>query len=266
MNTRAVALALLVGLAAPTTLLAQEGEGYQRGQLYEISTWEIDPADAAAFEALVMQVADAAAKSKIAYHWVFWQDGSQYTLVFPVSSFAYFDDPEQFVRAFQGTAGEAQMREAMAKFPQIRSQVVAEEMVEVKQDWSYQVEGFGLDKIKYGHIDVLWSRPGMDEEFDKLNKEWVQLFKDLNYPYAFDAHSVHFGDTGRTVYVTFIDDLSKFYGENDLAKLIEAKNLGARADALDQRFNAATVRWKHYNSMLRMDLSYWPEPAAQATK
>lgn len=266
MKTSGVTLALLVGLAAPISLLAQEGEGYKRGQLYEVSTWEIDPADAAAFEAAVKQIADAAAKSTIAYRWVFWQDGSQYTLVFPVSSFAYFDDPEQFVRAFQGTAGEAQMREAMAKFPQIRSQVVAKEMVELKNDWSYRVEGFSIDKMKYGHIDVIWSRPGMEEEFDKLNKEWVQLFKDLKYPYPYDAHEVHFGDTGRTVYVTFIDDLSKFYGEYDLLKMIEAQNLGARAEALDKRFNEATARWKHYTSMLRMDMSYWPEPAAQATK
>ncbi len=264
MRGRVSVLALLVGVAAPAALFAQEGA--KRGPLFEVSTWEIDPADAATFEATVKQVAEAAAKSKISYRWLFWQDGSQYTLVFPVSSFAYFDDPEQFVRAFQGTPGEAQMREAMAKFPQIRSQVVAEELFEVKQDWSYQVEGFGFAKMKYLHIDVIWARPGMDEEFDQLNKEWVQFFKDLAYPYPYNAHEVHFGDSGRTVYVTFIDDLAMFYGENDLMKWIEKKNMGARAEAFDQRFNAVTARWKHYTSTLRADMSYWPEPAQQATR
>ncbi len=264
MRNRIPALALLVGLAAPAALPAQEGA--KRGQLFEVSTWEIDPADAPAFEDAVKQVAEAAAKSKIEYRWMFWQDGSQFTLVFPVSSFAYFDDPEQFVRAFQGTPGEAQMREAMAKFPQIRSQVVSEEMFELKEEWSYQVEGFGFDKIKYLHIDVIWARPGVDEEFDQLNKEWVQLFKDLAYPYPYNTHEVHFGDTGRTVYVTLIDDLSMFYGENDLMTWMEKKNMGARAEALDKRFNAVTDRWKHHTATLRADLSYWPEPARQATR
>lgn len=260
MRKRIPTLALLVGLAAPAALLAQEGA--ERGQLYEVSTWEIDPADAAAFEATVKQVAEAAAKAKIGYRWMYWQDGSQYTLVFPVSSFAYFDDPMQFARAFQGTPGEAQMTEAMAKFPQIRSQVVAREMVEVKESWSYTVEGFGLDDIKYGHVDVIWVRPGMEEEFDRLNKEWVQLFEDLGYPYPYDTHEVHFGDTGRTIYVTFVDDLSKFYGENDLMTWLQKKNMGARAAALDKQFNAVTARWKHYNATYRADMSYWPQPDA----
>ncbi len=269
MKSRILSLALLAILAAPAALFAQEEgeEGYKRGQLFQVSTWEVDPADARAFENTAKQIAEAAGTSNIGwgYRWGFWQQASQFTLVRPVVSFGYFDEPGQFMLAFEGTEGEDQMTEAFAQFPKIRSRTVMEEIAEVKNDWSYRVDSFDFDNMRFAHIDVIWPRSGMDEEFEKLNKEWVSFFKDLEYPYPYDANQVHFGDTGRTVYVTFIDDLAAYYGENELMKLVEAKNMGERSEQLDDQFNAVTARWEHYNITYRPDMSYWPEPPQQAT-
>jgi hypothetical protein len=86
----------------------------------------------------------------------------------------------------------------------------------------------------------------------------VTFFQDLGYPYPYHGHSVHFGDTGRTVYVTFVDDLSDFYGKNDLYKMVEAKGLGERWMKLGEEFNATVRRWDHYVMNYRRDMSYWP--------
>ncbi len=258
--SRMIPLALALALAVPTSAFGQEGEAYKRGQLYEVSTWSIDPAQSAAFEAAVKMVVEAAGQAKTPYRWVFWQDGSQYTLVFPIDNYAYFDDPEQFMRSFTSTPGEAQMQEAMGKFQEIHIETLASEIVELKDDWSYKVEAFDMSTMAYGHMDVMWPKPGMSEEFDELNKEWVAFFKDLGYPYPYDGHTVHHGKSGRVVYVTFIDNLSDYHGKNSLMKLIEAKNMSERWKELGEKFGAATRRWEHHDELYRRDLSYWPTP------
>jgi hypothetical protein len=258
--SRFIPLALVLALAVPVTAFGQDEE-YKRGQLYQVSTWTVDPADAMAFEATVKQVAEAAGKSNVPYRWVFWQDASQYMFVYPVDDFAYFDDPMQFIRSFAGTAGEAQMQEAMGKFQNMHIETVAEEMVEVKADWSYEVESFDNSTMMYGHLDVMWLKPGANEKFEALNKDWSAFFKDLGYPYPYTGHQVHFGDSGRVVYVTFIDDIEAYYGKNNLEKMIEAKNMGERWQKLVGQMNEVVRRWEHSNTAFRSDLSYWPELA-----
>ncbi len=264
MKNRFIPLALLLALAAPASLLAQEEESYEPGQLYQVTTWRVDPADATAWEGAVMQIVEAAEVSNIgpAHRWAFWQDGTKYTLVFPMANFASLDDPQEFMRAFADTEGEAMMKEAMDKFQGFRADTEADEIVEIKSDWSYEVEGFDMGAIEYAHLDELWTRPGMSDEFEQLNEDFVALFKDIEYPYPYDAHTVRIGQS-RTIYVTFIDDLAAYYGENDLMKLIEAKNQSERWEEIMAQFNNTVDRFEHYNIAYRSDMSYWPEPPQQ---
>ena len=256
--SRTLSLACALILALPLTGFGQETEGYEYGPLSQVSVWEVDPADAAAFETAVKKVAEAAAMAKTPYSWAFWQNGSRYTLVYPVDSFGYFDDPMQFARSFMGTEGESTMQEAMASFEKLHIHTVADEIAEMKADWSYEPDGYDMRTTKYGHFDVMWLKPGSEEKFDELNREWVAFYKDLGYPYPYHAHDVHFGDTGRVVYVTFTDDLAAYHGENSLINLIEAKSMGERWQKMGELFGQTVHRWEHHDETLRMDLSYWP--------
>lgn len=259
MIRRIIGVALGLALAMPTLAHAQEeSEG---GQLYQVTTWTVDPADAAAWEAGVKKVVEAATKADIPYRWSFWQEGSQYVLAYPIENFAYFDDPGQFMRAFAGTAGEAMVNEAMAGFSKLNVQVVSDEIVERNPDWSYEVEGWSADKLTVGHIDVFWLKNDVEEEFNQINADWIALFTDLGYPYPYSGFDVHFGDSGRVIYVMLVDDLAKMHGEYDVAKMAEAKGMGERMKRLDQAFNSIVRRWEHYDSVYRRDLSYSPAEA-----
>jgi hypothetical protein len=260
MSKHILAIALGLALALPGSAFAQEGseEGYERGQLYSVATFDVPPAKAAAWEGHLQKLAEAAVTAQIPYRWVIWQSGSRYTLAFPIDNFAYFDDPMQFVRAFSGTPVEEDAMAAMNGLQQIPVPIVAEELVEHKADWSYEVEGFGYNDMAYAHIDVMWPTPGMDEKFEELNKEWIAMFTDVAYPYPYAAHAVHFGDVERVVYFTFCDDLGKFYGENSPERYFEAQEMGERAQKAEELFAAAVQRWEHYDAMLRRDISYWP--------
>lgn len=259
MIRRIIGVALGLALAMPTLAHAQEeSEG---GQLYQVTTWTVDPADAAAWEAGIKNVVEAATQADIPYRWSFWQEGSEYVLAYPVANFAYFDDPGQFMRAFAGTPGEALVNEAMAGFSKLNVQVVSDEIVQRNPDWSYEAEGFSFEDLNFGHIDVIWLKNDVLEEFNQINKDWMALYTELGYPYPYDGYEVHFGDSGRVVYVTFVDDLAKMYGEFDVSKLAEAKGMGERMQQLDQAFNSLVIRWQHYDSVFRRDLSYWPAEA-----
>ncbi len=269
MKSRIIPLALAALLAAPIGLSAQEAEeGMERGQLLQVSTWEVAPEEVGAFESAVAKVAEAAKMSNLGYNyrWAFWSNAHRYTLVYPIPNFAYLDEPDQFMRAFEGTEGEAMMKEAFSEFGDIAITMAIDEIAEVKEGWSYAVEGFDWDALSAAHVDEIWPKPNMDEEFNALNKSFKELFENLAYPYPYDAHTVHFGDTGRIVYVTFIDDLSKYYGENNLMAMIEAANMQEAWAAIDEQFNAVTLRWEHYNLMFRDDMTYWPEPEQQAAR
>ncbi len=254
---RFIPLMLTLALAAPAALFAQ-GEDQQRGQLYQVTTWNAAPADMEGFEKAAKMFVSAAEKANSPYRWAFWQKGTEYMIVYPVDAYAYFDDPGQFMRSLAGTPGEADVQKAMEMFPSLDITVVADEMAELEEEWSYMVESFDMQTMTAALFDVMWTKPGVDEAWVKLNKEWVTFFRDLGYPYPYDGHSVRFGDTGRTVYVTFIDDLSDFYGKNDLHKMIEAKGLGERWKKLGEEFGATVRRWDQYIINYRRDMSYWP--------
>lgn len=254
---RLVPFTLVFALTVPGWLLAQEGDE-ERGQLLQVTTWEVLPSDAEAWESGVKKLVEAAGMADIPYRWAFWQEGSTYTLVYPVDDFAYFDDPMQFIRSFAGTPGEAQMQEVMEGFQSLQIYTVIEEVAEVKDEWSYEVDSFDMANMKYGHMDFMWLKPGAYEEFETLNQEWKAFYEELGYPYPYSGHQAHFGKTGRIVYVTFIDNLADYYGKNDFEKLVEAKGMGERAEQLNERFNAVVRKWEHSNATFRRDMSYWP--------
>ncbi len=66
MKSGIVSAALVVALAGPTVALAQQEEEYQRGDLVEIFTWEIQPDHAMAFEATIEKIVKAATAADLA--------------------------------------------------------------------------------------------------------------------------------------------------------------------------------------------------------
>jgi hypothetical protein len=194
MTSRIISFALALAVAAPLTALAQEGQESERGQLLQVSTFSVDPAHAGQFETAIKHIAEAAGKANTPYKWAFLQDGSQYTLVYPIDDFAYFDDPMQFVRSFMGTEGESQMQEAMASFETMNVKVVAEEIAEEKAEWSYEVEGWDPTTMTATHWDVMWLKPGAEEKFAELNEHWSAFFAQIGYPYPYSGHQIHFGE------------------------------------------------------------------------
>jgi hypothetical protein len=259
MKTRAILSPLLLLLLLPVAVRAQE-EDYQRGKLMYVQTVKVTPAHAAAYEAAVGKIVKAAEMAKLGpgYKWAFMNDMFTYTLVYPFSDFAYWDDPEQWMRQFKGTEGEATLQEAFQEFGKLDTRVVMSEVVEHVEDWSYQPEKTREDATM-AHFTEFWLKSGKEEQFTEVTKEIMGFFKKLGYGYEVSGHRVHFGDTDRRVFVTWYDDRGSFYGANSLDALIEKKGMGEKWGELMSRMSELIVDGDHSDSELKQAMTYWPE-------
>jgi hypothetical protein len=260
MMNRLILGALLTSLILPAGVLAQE-EGYERGQLGEWSTWRVAPADVPAFEATVKKVVKAAEMSGLSsdHSWVIFQNGATFGLYAPVENMAEFDDPDAFVKAFKDTPGEALLMEAFGEFATLDVQTLAREVVEGVPAWSYQPEQpIITGDANFAEVYEAWMKPGTEEQADEEGKAWVAFMKELGYGYATAGIRIHFGDVGRTMWVTWYNDPMVYEGENSFAKLIEEKGAGAKLEELLGRWNKLIRRYEESTWSYRKDLSYQP--------
>lgn len=258
MRTRLILGTLLAALAVPIAALAQEAP--ERGQLGEWVIWQVAPDDAAAFEAVVKKVVEAAELAALGeeHGWVFWQSGFMYGLYGNVEDMAQFDDPDAFMRAFQGTAGEAMLMEAFEEFGALDYDVLSREVVEAPPGWSYTPETSYAEETPLARAYEAWMKPGTEMKADELSKEWVAFLKEVGYGYEAVGLRVHFGDVGRLIYVTYIDSEADYFGANNFMKLVEEKGLGEKWGDLIGRWNKLIRRYNETTWTHRADLSYLP--------
>ena len=260
MKKRLILGALLTSLVLPAGLVAQE-EGYERGDMGEWSTWRVAPGDIPAFEEAVKKVVKAAELAGLSdqFSWYIWQNGSTFGLYAPVESMAEFDDPEAFMKAFAGTPGEALLMEAFGEFSNLDTETIAREVLEAVPGWSYQPEQpIVTGEANFAQVYEAWMKPGTEEQTDEEGKAWAAFMKELGYGYASAGMRVHFGDTGRTIWVTWYNDRMAYEGENSFEKLVEAKGAGAKVEEMVERWNKMIKRYEESTWTLRKELSYSP--------
>ncbi len=262
MKTRAIlGAALLAFLLAPAAALAQED--YERGELLYIETVKVMPKDAQAYEATIAKVVEAARLAKMSadYKWAFMNDGFTYTLVYPFKKMAYWDDPQQWMRAFQGTAGETKLNEAFGEYNQLSIRTVAAEVVEHMKDWSYS-PAMEMEDSYLAHVEEFWVMSGKQEQFGEITKEIMAFFKELGYPYAIGGHRTLFGDTDRVTFVIWYNDRGTFYGANSIEQLAAKKGMSEKWGGLMGRLAQVVVDHDHGDMDFKQNMSYWPEAQA----
>lgn len=256
MSSRWILAALALGLVLPSAAAAQESA--EKGQLAEIITWKVEPADAPTFEATIRKIVTAATQAKLSqgYGWFLYNDLFEYTLVFPVEAMAYFDDPQVWERQFEGTPGEPTLGEAFQAFGSLRYRTTDHHVIEEVEEWGYTPDKPPAE-TPWAHVDRFWVRPGSQPDFDALTKEFVAFLKEIGYGYEIVAHRVHFGE-GQTAFVTFYDSREAFYGAKGLEALVSQKKAQQKYGDLVRRLSQLIFDADHFDTHYRPDLSYWP--------
>jgi hypothetical protein len=241
----------------PYTAVAQEAS--PGGQKLYVATNRVLPADAARFEATTEKLVAAAREINLdaGYGWFYWNDVFDYWLVYPFENMAYWDDPEQWARQFQGTSVEDKVNELFGQFATISMDATANEIVETVPNWSYLLEEAGSsEQSAFIEITDIWIKSGKEMEWDALAQEYVALLAELEYPYPTIGYRVMFGGAGRVIYVTLYDSKEAFFGTNSMERLIEAKGQTAAWTALIEKYVSMAAQQEVRHATARPNMGY----------
>ena len=257
MLRRLFAVALLLAVVLPQTLAAQEPS--PGGQKLAVTTMRVLPADAARYEALTEQLANAAREINLdpGYGWFFWNDVFDYMLVYPFENMAYWDDPDQWARQFQGTSAETRVNELFEEFGTITSEVTASEVLETVPNWSH-LPDVATSSEQFAFIEVtdIWLKSGTEMEWEALVKDWVDLLAEAEYPYPTIGYRCFFGCGSDALLVTLYDSREAFYGVNSLERLIEANGLGEAFTDIVERYVLMAARQEVSHGAARPGMGY----------
>ncbi|MEJ2312501.1 MAG: hypothetical protein P8Y10_09985 [Gemmatimonadales bacterium] len=221
MRRKMTALACLALVAGSwSTALAQEAEysaaEYEGPMFDEVVEFDVSPGDAASFEMTMEKIVEAAKLAELSadYGWMFFRNGSKYTLVYPVKSMAYFDDEEQWMSQFMGTPGEATLMEAFEMFGELdyssKSEVHKRNLAH-----SYMPPN-PIENPNHVMVFMNWVKPGKQEAHAENTAALMQIISDVQWRYAVHAFDGVIGDGGLRLYVVPFDDMATFYGEGSL--------------------------------------------------
>lgn len=257
---RGTTLASLLGatlllLPQPGALMAQEEEEQAPGYAY-VMTVDVDIADRQAYEEALTGLVKAAGEAGIPAEnsWYFWSHASGYTLVYPFKNMAYWDDPGQFWRKFDGTPGEAGLDAFRAAMREIHTEAASEITVS-DPAWGYWPEGY--TEVKVAHVHNDWLNPGSDAAYDELAKEYIAFLGEIGYPYAVQGHRTLIGGDKMT-WVTFADNLAGYFSEANWEDLIAAADAQEKWDGLIGKWASLVSRYEHMSASYEEEMSFTP--------
>ncbi len=245
-----------VGVAfVPAAAPAQDEGG---GELVHLIKWEVNPADAAKWTEGIQKIVAAAKQAQLSndYSWSFYQENIfEYRLVYPIKNMAYFDDEMAWMRQFEGTPGQAPLMAAFQQLNATAATTVSNLVTQSVPGWGYET-GMDMANLPVAHVDEIWLKPGVEEQYDALMKEFMAFVKEMGYPYPMMGFRPRIGGTGEHHIVTWFDSRENFYGENNLDRMIEAKGAQERWTGMLGRFTQLITRAHHFDSDYRPDMSY----------
>ena len=248
----AVGCAALMLPLLPATASSQEMES---GDLGMVMMVEMAPAHRAAYREALETLTEAATAAGVTdYSWHFWTTDTGYLLYYPINDFAYFDDPDQLWRSFEGTDGQAGRDEFFAAM-QATPTHTSTEIIESIPSLEYWPEGFsdvGAVHLHYEYVD------GANEEAWMENAAaWIAFFEKIGYPYGARAYRTRIGDD-RMTWAFFVPGLSEFHSDASWDDLVEAAGAGAEREALMDDWNAVVDRMEHTSAGFVESMTYDP--------
>lgn len=259
MMTALACLALVAGSwsTAPAQEAEYEAAEYEGPMFSEVMEFDVSPADAASFEMTMEKIVEAANLAELPadYGWMFFRNGSKFTLVYPVKSMAYFDDEDQWMRQFMGTPGEATLMEAFEMFGDLDYSQTS--MVhKYNPAHSYEPPN-PIENPNHVMVYINWVKPGKQEAHAENTAALMKIISDVQWRYAVHAYDGVIGDGGARYYVVPFDDLSTFHGDGSLSAYLAQHEKAEDWEALYGE------RMKLVRAMDSQDLEFVPDMTYQ---
>ena len=252
---------LAVLILWPVSLAAQEAaqEGEYSPTWWVVFTEQVAPSNVAAFEkasAAMHEVIEANAPEDMVF----------YTLSGPETGFVYaipmesMGDFMKLNEQWMGMINRIGMEtwDAMtAKSDALVDYTTTNFYVE-RQDLSYWPEAMAAsaDDMMMRHYDWLYPKPGMQDEFVEVLKEWVALYQEHDLDTGWTTFQAVSGDElPLFVLSTPAENLAEFAAMGDAIDEL----LGEAGEELMQKSMAMLRKYEHNNAWLRPELSLMPD-------
>lgn len=234
MTTALACLALVASSwsAAPAQEAEYSAPEYEGPMYSQVVEFDVSPGHAATFEMTMEKIVEAArlADLSVDYGWMFFRNGTKFTLVYPVENMAYFDDQDQWMRQFMGTPGEATLMEAFEMFGEL--DYSSKSMIhKVNTAHSYEPPN-PIENPNHVMVYANWVKPGKQEAHAENTAALMKIISDVGWRYAVHAFDGVIGDGGVRLYVVPFDDMATFYGEGSLAAYLAQHEKGEEWEAL----------------------------------
>lgn len=256
------AVAPLLG-GGPAPALAQEAGG--QTEYVFVQKFQVAPGHAAKFLEAAQMVVRAAEQADLAarYGWALYRDSFDFYLVEWPESMAYFDDPEQWMRQFEGTPGHETLMGAFGMFEEV--DVSSTSWVEATvPEWSYMPEDPAVGPRDYQGVYVVqdWVKFGHQQAFAENTRAIIGLLGEIGYPYPVFGHRGVIGEGGQVTFVIVHDGLDRFYGENSVERLLAAAGKQEEWGRLMEARSPMLLKAASFTAAYLPEHSY--EPATEA--
>lgn len=211
-----------------------------------------------AFEEVAATIVEAAEQAELSpdFGWWFYQDGPRYTVVSPVKSMGQFDDPEYWIRAFEGTPGEATLAAAMEEYGKLTARVQTS-VIQGSGDWSYRPAS--PRESKFARVMLARVKPSMQTAFDRNVRAWMKALREVGYPYRIDVHRTLIVEAGLSHIVIHHDDMAAIHGEGAVPAVFEKAGRSSDYERLIGELMECLEDYRWEDHTFRPDISYMPE-------
>lgn len=253
-STTASMVLIAVGVAAP--IAAQEAPPFS-----EVSRIEFAPADVDAFLEAVKTVRDAAVEAELdaRFAWDLYSWDNTLYFVTWHESLVNFEDPEAFMRAFQGTAVADRVMAAFESTTSLHVRSGINEVFRARPDMSYVPDSPAMADGEHQGVLVIrqWPGGGDPGAYEESAKGFIGMLTEMGGPYPVYVSQNVIGRGGYVLAVPF-DAMSSLYGENSLEEGLAASGMGARWAEHQASHRALLADTESFHVMYMPEHSYRP--------
>ncbi|HSM35546.1 MAG TPA: hypothetical protein VK837_04040 [Longimicrobiales bacterium] len=254
------ALSLLLLAAAAPAALAQDEAESEQPEYVVLSTAEVSPPNIDAFTEIVAEFRQLAMDAGIGadFRWDVYSRDNEFVLVSWRETMATFDDPQAFMRQFEGEYAE-RLPEIFQRMEDVEATWVTS-VLRPRQDWSYQPAEVPFAEGQQGGVFVFSQWPGRasEEEFAASAENLIGFIDEVGYAYPLYAFQVMLGDE-HVEFVVAFDTPAGFYGENSLGTLVEGAGRMDEWEGLVDAHNQLLADTDSQVLFYRPELSYRPD-------
>ena len=186
------------------------------------TVFKVNPADTSRWEKAVKTITEIYKTShQDNFFWLLYREDSfNYWLILFADSLSGIPDESEFYNLMNKTEFEQSYKEAINLLLETDFEIVRD-MVLQQDNFLGSVKTMNTTTNPKALVADYTIKPAYEKNFNTLQKKYIALLKEINYPYPIEGFQPRIGAPRVTQIVIFPDNWESFYGSYDLMRFAE---------------------------------------------